>query len=1162
MHTQLVGIILGIIGLLGTGLICGLPAWKVTPFVGANIITAQIFWEGLWMNCVIQSTGQSQCKAYDSILALPRELQASRALVCVSLAVGAVAVGLVVLGARCTSFFRHDWPTKNNVGMAAGVVFVLAGVLVIIPVSLMAHSIITGFFNPLPSEERRGELGASVYVGWVSGALLVIGGVLICSTFHLNWTQQHGGRAPADVERGAELPPLSGGHQRVVEVPDDGVGRPRHGDHDEQGADDEHDARHDARFGLGRLVLHAVGALPAGRRHQHAQHAHHHRDHHHGAGRLQVLGQRQHGVVDLALHLARALHHAGHPQTLPDHLRRHDVGAHERRHPPHGQGARDDGAHPAHEGQQHGQHLEALRRHRRRLGIQIFAGRRRRGFGACGAVPSRVGLLALGGAVAAQHAAPDDHQGGRPPADVERRPQLSLLGADHQRVVEVLHHAVCRPTHGDQAEDAGDDEDCAGGDGHLGLGGRVLHAVGAFPPRHRQQDGHDAHHDGDDHEGAGGLQLIHTPSCMVCEVTMLLPMNAVTLHMGRAHVTMAPIQPRIPRAAPRIWKPADTMALPPSAFCLFFVSEGLKGLVQWSVIKLDPGRSLPTDSHKQDTPAVTMGERFSHKPGLCLKSSIPTPRVDREERTFEEVLLAKATGIFGGNEGLTLCAMSSFGLELVGVSVAVVGWLLSVVSCALPMWRVSAFIGANIVTAQVYWEGLWMTCVFQSTGQMQCKVYDSMLALPQDLQAARALTVVSIIVGVLSLLISLVGAKCTNCIEDEGAKARVMISSGAGFIVAALTQLVPVSWSANTIVVEFYSLIIPSGQKMEIGAALYLGWAAAALLLIGGSILCCSCPPKEEKASRYSMHPQSRVAYSAAPKSTAQSSYNRRDYLESIHRKRTFFCFDSQMRRVTSASTRMTRTESHRLAYTVDEVIKLEECTVPPSPHFPTAIKDKGGAAMSMGLEIVGISLGMLGFLMAIVTCALPMWKVTAFIGANIITAQVIWEGLWMNCVTQSTGQMQCKVYDSLLALSPELQASRAMIIIAIILGVLGVLVSIMGAKCTNCIEDVGAKARVMIVSGVFFVLAGLLVLIPASWYASVIVRDFYNPIVTNAQRRELGAALYIGWGAAALLLIGGAMLCSSCPPKDKRYKPPRMAYSAPRSNNGPAATHDRKDYV
>ncbi|CDQ75921.1 claudin-4 [Oncorhynchus mykiss] len=224
--------------------------------------------------------------------------------------------------------------------------------------------------------------------------------------------------------------------------------------------------------------------------------------------------------------------------------------------------------------------------------------------------------------------------------------------------------------------------------------------------------------------------------------------------------------------------------------------------------------------------------------------------------------------------------MASFALELVGVILSVLGWILSIVSCALPMWRVTAFIGANIVTAQVYWEGLWMSCVFQSTGQMQCKVYDSMLALPQDLQAARALTVVTIILGVIALLVATIGAKCTNCIEEEGVKAKVMVSAGVAFILASLTQIVPVSWSAHTIIQVFYNPIIPSAQKMEIGAALYLGWAAAALLLVGGAILCCSCPPQEDKPiTRYSIPPQSRMVYSATPRSAAPSSYNRRDYV-------------------------------------------------------------------------------------------------------------------------------------------------------------------------------------------------------------------------------------------------------------------------------------------
>uniref|UniRef100_A0A3B3THS0 Claudin n=1 Tax=Paramormyrops kingsleyae TaxID=1676925 RepID=A0A3B3THS0_9TELE len=157
----------------------------------------------------------------------------------------------------------------------------------------------------------------------------------------------------------------------------------------------------------------------------------------------------------------------------------------------------------------------------------------------------------------------------------------------------------------------------------------------------------------------------------------------------------------------------------------------------------------------------------------------------------------------------------SLGLEIVGIALGVVGWIIAIIACALPMWRVTAFIGANIVTAQVIWEGLWMNCVTQSTGQMQCKIYDSMLALPQDLQAARALTVISIILSVLAVLIAIVGAKCTNCIEDEASKAKVMIIAGVMFITSGIMQLIPVSWSANTIVQDFYNPLLTDAQRIH-----------------------------------------------------------------------------------------------------------------------------------------------------------------------------------------------------------------------------------------------------------------------------------------------------------------------------------------------------------
>ncbi|XP_040903248.1 claudin-3-like [Toxotes jaculatrix] len=218
--------------------------------------------------------------------------------------------------------------------------------------------------------------------------------------------------------------------------------------------------------------------------------------------------------------------------------------------------------------------------------------------------------------------------------------------------------------------------------------------------------------------------------------------------------------------------------------------------------------------------------------------------------------------------------MPSVGLEILGVTLAVLGWISAIVSCALPMWRVSAFIGMNIVTAQITWEGIWMNCVVQSTGQMQCKIHDSMLALSADLQAARALTIISIVVGVVGVLVAIMGAKCTNCVDEETAKARVMIAAGAAFILASLTQLIPVSWSAHSIIMEFYNPVIPEAQKREIGAALYLGWAAAAFLLSGGCILCSSCPQQPEK--KYG--PPSKIMYSQT-RSVAPSGYDRRDYV-------------------------------------------------------------------------------------------------------------------------------------------------------------------------------------------------------------------------------------------------------------------------------------------
>ncbi|XP_005990254.1 claudin 5a [Latimeria chalumnae] len=208
-------------------------------------------------------------------------------------------------------------------------------------------------------------------------------------------------------------------------------------------------------------------------------------------------------------------------------------------------------------------------------------------------------------------------------------------------------------------------------------------------------------------------------------------------------------------------------------------------------------------------------------------------------------------------------------------------------------------------------------------------------------------------------------------------------------------------------------------------------------------------------------------------------------------------------------------------------------------------------------LEIFGLGISVLGWIGVMVACGVSMWKVTAIVETNMLPF-IQWEGLWMDCTVQGTGIMQCQVHHSILSLELDLQVARALTVIASTLGLIGVIVAILGAQCTNCVSGEASKTKIIIAAGVMFIISGLLVLIPVSWMAHNIIRDFHNPGIPRAKKRELGPALYIGWAASALLFTGGTLLCCSCPPRDGNYS---ARYSAPRrqSVNG---EYDKKNYV
>lgn len=186
--------------------------------------------------------------------------------------------------------------------------------------------------------------------------------------------------------------------------------------------------------------------------------------------------------------------------------------------------------------------------------------------------------------------------------------------------------------------------------------------------------------------------------------------------------------------------------------------------------------------------------------------------------------------------------MASAALELMGFFLGLLGLLGTLVATVLPYWQISAHIGSNIVTAVANMRGLWMECVYQSTGAFQCETYNSMLALPADLQASRALMVVSLVLSVLAVALSALGMQCTLCLDGSGAVKSRVAGAGGGLLVAAgFLALIPVAWTTHEVVQTFYRPNVPASMKFELGECLYVGLASALLTMLGGGMLCVSC---------------------------------------------------------------------------------------------------------------------------------------------------------------------------------------------------------------------------------------------------------------------------------------------------------------------------------
>ncbi|XP_063791664.1 claudin-2 [Pseudophryne corroboree] len=198
--------------------------------------------------------------------------------------------------------------------------------------------------------------------------------------------------------------------------------------------------------------------------------------------------------------------------------------------------------------------------------------------------------------------------------------------------------------------------------------------------------------------------------------------------------------------------------------------------------------------------------------------------------------------------------MTSVGVQMMGYFMAVLGLIGAVIATLLPEWKVSSYVGASIVTAVGFNKGLWMECAVFSTGITQCDIYNSMLGLPQEIQAAQALMITSCVLSSLATLFTVFGMKCTIFNQDNPGKDKLAVTGGAVFIMGGVICLVPVCWNLHSILQDFYNPLLPDAQRYEIGTGLYIGIMSSIFSVFGGAILCASCPPKEPDQGFYNRY--------------------------------------------------------------------------------------------------------------------------------------------------------------------------------------------------------------------------------------------------------------------------------------------------------------------
>ncbi|XP_061693511.1 putative claudin-24 [Syngnathoides biaculeatus] len=155
--------------------------------LSSELLPSESYELGLWETCVVQDVqGALLCRRHDSPLALPRYIKLARVLLCAALCAGLLVLALAIPGLHAVNA-PVDGRAKKAAKLCGGALSIACALLVLVPVSYVAHVVARRFFDEsLPDVAPRWEFGDALFCGWTAGVLhLMAGAALLASCANL-----------------------------------------------------------------------------------------------------------------------------------------------------------------------------------------------------------------------------------------------------------------------------------------------------------------------------------------------------------------------------------------------------------------------------------------------------------------------------------------------------------------------------------------------------------------------------------------------------------------------------------------------------------------------------------------------------------------------------------------------------------------------------------------------------------------------------------------------------------------------------------------------------------------------------------------------------------------------------------------------------------------